>query len=91
MVVSRIKCTGEANIVPTGGNFPVVCVMQHLKGPCTLFKRMYNQLTETLCFFVPNPKLSWSRIILKKTNPTLLGQAFSLDKFSLLRVDSFLK
>lgn len=26
MVVSRTKCTGEASIVPTEGNFPVVCV-----------------------------------------------------------------
>lgn len=36
MVVSRIKCTGETSIVPTEGIFPVVCVIQHLKGPCIL-------------------------------------------------------
>lgn len=39
MVVSRIKCTGETSIVPTEGNFPVVCVIQHLKGPCILLKK----------------------------------------------------
>lgn len=32
MVVSRIKCTGETSIVPTEGNFPVVCVNTAFEG-----------------------------------------------------------
>lgn len=36
VVVVGYKCTGEANVVPTEGDFPVVYVLQHLKGLCIL-------------------------------------------------------
>ena len=36
LVVVGYKCTGEANVVPTEGDFPVVYVLQHLKGLCIL-------------------------------------------------------
>lgn len=59
----RIKCTGEANVVPTGGDFPVMCVMQHLKGLCILEQSQWplNQIS-FLLFYVPNPEVHWAWI-----------------------------
>lgn len=59
----RIKCTGEANVVPTGGDFPVVYVMQHLKGLCILEQSQLplNRIS-FLLFYVPNPKVHWAWI-----------------------------
>lgn len=58
----RIKCTGEASVAPTEGDFPVVCVMQHLKGLCILKQSqlLLNRISFLLLFYVPNPKVHWA-------------------------------
>lgn len=60
----RIKCTGEASVAPTEGDFPVVCVMQHLKGLCILKQSqlLLNRISFLLLFYVPNPEVHWAWI-----------------------------